>query len=402
MKIGKILLKSLKFDSAIIILNRPLSTTISEANKNENYNISHKAPVLPKKLRSTGEPLDFIDYQKVVCSGGNGGDGVISFLREKNLEFCGPDGGNGGNGGHVIFKVSDLSKVELLIKAENGQPGQGKCCHGKNGGHLYMDVPLNTLIKRPSEDELRPVKESIWELTRDGEMFIAARGGAGGHGNAFYLSNMTRKPLKAEEGGRGEEVSYDIEMRVMATAGFVGFPNVGKSTLLRAISRAKPKVAAYPFTTLKPSVGMVEYSDYFQVAVADIPGLVKGAHRNEGLGFSFLRHILRCECIIFVIDCSQKEMKNQWLSLRRELELYDADLMKKETAIVFNKIDTVNNKKEFEKEVAKMFGGERLFFISGKYRLDLEPLLMYLRERHERFLLERKALLKKEEEQMML
>uniref|UniRef100_A0A1I8BNS3 OBG-type G domain-containing protein n=1 Tax=Meloidogyne hapla TaxID=6305 RepID=A0A1I8BNS3_MELHA len=365
MKIGKILLKSLKFDSAIIILNRPLSTTISEANKNENYNISHKAPVLPKKLRSTGEPLDFIDYQKVVCSGGNGGDGVISFLREKNLEFC-----------------------------------QGKCCHGKNGGHLYMDVPLNTLIKRPSEDELRPVKESIWELTRDGEMFIAARGGAGGHGNAFYLSvrtNMTRKPLKAEEGGRGEEVSYDIEMRVMATAGFVGFPNVGKSTLLRAISRAKPKVAAYPFTTLKPSVGMVEYSDYFQVA-----GLVKGAHRNEGLGFSFLRHILRCECIIFVIDCSQKEMKNQWLSLRRELELYDADLMKKETAIVFNKIDTVNNKKEFEKEVAKMFGGERLFFISGKYRLDLEPLLMYLRERHERFLLERKALLKKEEEQMML
>uniref|UniRef100_A0A914KQU1 Uncharacterized protein n=1 Tax=Meloidogyne incognita TaxID=6306 RepID=A0A914KQU1_MELIC len=360
----------------------------------ENYDISHKAPVLPKKLRSTGEPLDFVDYQKVVCSGGNGGDGVISFLREKNIEFGGPDGGNGGNGGHVIFKanskVSDLSRVELLMKAENGQAGQGKCCHGKNGGHLYVDVPLNTLIKRPSEDELRPVKESIWELTHDGEMFIAARGGAGGHGNAFYLSNMARKPLKAEEGGRGEKIAYDIEMRVMATAGFVGFPNVGKSTLLRAISRAKPKVAAYPFTTLKPSVGMVEYSDYFQVAgMKDWVSV-------------FLRHILRCECILYVIDCSQNDLQNQWLSLRRELELYDADLNKKETAIVFNKIDTVNSRIEFEKKAAKIFAGQRLFFISGKYRLDLQPLLMYLREKHERFLLERKVLLKKEEEQMMM
>lgn len=170
----------------------------------------HKLPIFPRKPKSTGEPLDFIDYRRVICSAGNGGNGTISFLREKNLEFGGPDGGNGGNGGHIIFKadakISDLSQIDVFLRAEGGFKGQGKCCHGKNGGHLYVSVPLNTLIKKPTTDELRHSKDVIHELSRDGELFIGARGGAGGHGNAFYVSNMIRKPLKAEEGGRGEKV----------------------------------------------------------------------------------------------------------------------------------------------------------------------------------------------------
>lgn len=368
--------------------------------------LPHKMPVLPKKARSSGEPRDFVDYKRVICKAGFGGHGLISFLREKNLEFGGADGGNGGNGGHVIFKadskICDLSHVNFYIRAQNGIKGQGKCCHGKNGEHLYVPVPLNTLIKKPSTDQFRPSKDVIWELTQEGEMFIAARGGAGGHGNAFYLSNMVRKPLKAEEGGLGEKIRYDIEMRVMATAGLVGFPNVGKSTLLRAISRAKPKVAAYPFTTLKPSVGMVQYADCFQLAVADIPGLVEGAHLNEGLGFSFLRHVVRCECVLFVLDHTQGNLVEQLTSLKSELALYDGELRDKESAIVLNKVDTAEDQAKMARSVAEMFPGERVFIISGKYRSNLEPMLLYLRERQEQFLMQRKAEAEQRELTMMI
>uniref|UniRef100_A0A914H1X9 Uncharacterized protein n=1 Tax=Globodera rostochiensis TaxID=31243 RepID=A0A914H1X9_GLORO len=296
---------------------------------------SFRLPVLPKKSRSSGEPFSFVDYKRVFCEAGKGGDGRISFLRLKNIEFGGPDGGNGGNGGHVIFradsKITDLSHLNDILKAPEGIDGQESCAHGKNGEHLFQND---------------------------------ARGGAGGHGNAFYLSNMVRKPLKAEEGGRGEETRYDIEMRIMATAGLVGIPNVGKSTLLRAISRAKPKVAAYPFTTLNPSVGMVQYGDFFQLAVADIP-------------------------VSFGILCAN------------EVVMYDADLGRKEAAVVVNKMDLFDGDKMMATIVSK-FPKHRVFFVSGRHRLGLEPLLMFLREKHEQFSKEREAKLEIDKEQLMM
>lgn len=190
-------------------------------------------------------------------------------------------------------------------------------------------------------------------------------------------------------------------MGVIATAGFVGFPNAGKSTLLRAISRAKPKVAAYPFTTLKPSIGMVQYGDCFQVAVADIPGIVHGAHRNEGLGFSFLRHIVRCECMLFVLDYSQ-DLLWQYEALKTELELYDPELLKKESALIVNKIDLAEDEKKIKQLAAKLFPDKQIFFVSGKYRTCIEPMLLYLREKHEQFIIKRKIISEEEKEKLMM
>ncbi|KAL3121399.1 hypothetical protein niasHT_004983 [Heterodera trifolii] len=387
-------------------LLRPSSSSFTPSDGNtDKREDAIRLPILPKKSRSAGQPFSFVDYKSVFCKAGKGGDGRVSFLRLKNIEFGGPDGGNGGNGGHVIFqadsKVTDLSQVHSILNAQDGVEGRGDCAHGKCGEHLYVPVPLNTLIKKPSTDELRPSKVTLHELCREGDLFIAARGGAGGHGNAFYVSNLVRKPLKAEEGGQGEEMSYDIEMRIMATAGLVGIPNVGKSTLLRAISRAKPKVAAYPFTTLSPSVGMVQYGDFFQLAVADIPGLVQGAHRNEGLGFSFLRHIVRCECVLFVLDFTQGNLREQYELLQHEMTLYDDELSKKEAAIVINKTDLLDGEK-VKSAMVSMFPEQRVFFVSGRHRLGIEPLLMFLREKHERFLKEREAKMEIEREQLMM
>ncbi|XP_069169403.1 mitochondrial ribosome-associated GTPase 2 isoform X3 [Procambarus clarkii] len=289
-----------------------------------------------KKVKSKADNKmgqHFIDYRRVRIRGGDGGDGCISFLSLCRNEKAGPDGADGGNGGHIVFEatrgVRSLNHISTYIHASRGENGRGKDCHGKNAENKIIQVPIGTIFKTGGK--------VVASLEAVGSLFIAARGGAGGKGNAFFATDVDQAPLIAEFGGNGEMFEYEVELRTMADVGLIGFPNAGKSTLLRAVSRARPKVASYPFTTLNPHVGMVHYADHHQLA--DIPGLIEGAHKNHGLGITFLRHIERCTCLLYVIDTSQPRPWEQLEVLMYELEQYQVGLSKRPHAIVANKMD---------------------------------------------------------------
>lgn len=293
-------------------------------------------PLQSKKGKSERTRVHhFIDHRQVSVLGGDGGDGAISFLSAFRAPKAGPDGGDGGNGGHIIFKAvhgkKSLEHLDTFIRAEAGVKGGKKDCHGKCAENRIVEVPLGTIFSRDGEE--------VASLECEGAMFIAARGGAGGKGNVFFTNEIDQAPRVAEYGGKGESFEYDIELRTMADIGLIGFPNAGKSTLLRAVSRARPKVASYPFTTLNPYVGMIQYADRQQIAVADIPGLIAGAHRNHGLGISFLRHIQRCTALLYVIDTSQPQPWEQLETLMYELEQYQSGLSSRPHAVIANKMD---------------------------------------------------------------
>ncbi|KAH7932270.1 hypothetical protein HPB51_029411 [Rhipicephalus microplus] len=260
--------------------------------------------IKPKSRHS--RPSYFVDWKRVKVIGGPGGDGCISFMRLFCNPNAGPDGGDGGNGGHWVKPIM----VHAKIQADNSQLCICTCQILFN-----HKVPLGTVVCNEEESPLA-------DLNTEGSRYLAARGGAGGRGNHHFLTNANRHPRVCQLGAQGEAIIYHLEIKAMAQAGLVGFPNVGKSTLLRAISRARPKVAAYPFTTLRPHVGVVTYDDYLQLAVADLPGLVEGAHKNRGLGHAFLRHAERCGCLLFVIDLQCPDPASQYSVLLSELELY--------------------------------------------------------------------------------
>ena len=306
----------------------------------------------------------FVDRIKVFAQAGKGGRGSVSFRREKFVPKGGPDGGDGGRGGDVILRadrhVDNLSNLfyEPIIKAKNGGHGMGKKMAGRAGADKVVKVPIGTLVwaaeeqskKRPrsNSDQLAignwqsAIDEPLVDLTRDEQEFVLCRGGAGGKGNVHFKSSRNRAPRQYTEGEEGEQGYFLFELRTIADAGLVGYPNAGKSTLLRKISAARPKVAAYPFTTLHPIVGVMELPGYRRATIADIPGLIEGAHRGLGLGHEFLRHITRCRVLVFVIDVAGSEGRDpveDLKNLRREIDLYNPTLSSRPWIVVANKMD---------------------------------------------------------------
>jgi GTP-binding protein len=310
----------------------------------------------------------FVDRIKIFAQAGNGGRGCVSFRREKFVPKGGPDGGDGGRGGDVVLRanqhVDNLTGLfyEPIVKAKNGGHGMGKKMHGRSAPAKIVKVPVGTLVwrteegKRPTPDAgahnagsdqfaiANPQSEIelVVDLTRDGQEFVLCRGGAGGKGNVHFKSSRNRAPREYTEGEEGEQGHFLLELRTIADAGLVGYPNAGKSTLLRKISAARPKVAPYPFTTLHPVIGVVEFSGYRRATIADIPGLIEGAHRNLGLGHDFLRHITRCRVLLFVVDVAGSEGRNpieDLQNLRREIDLYDPILSERPWFAVANKMD---------------------------------------------------------------
>ncbi|BFZ12987.1 hypothetical protein BsWGS_16026 [Bradybaena similaris] len=343
-------------------------------------------PVKSKKFKGITyrKVRHFVDYMQLEVCGGKGGDGMLSFLSLPCTEYAGPDGGNGGNGGHVIFKAAvdakSLAHLKPVEKAEDGVKGKTKCRDGKNAEHHILEVPLGTVVRSPEGNILS-------SLDKAGDLFVAARGGAGGKGNHFFLSNENRAPSIAEIGAIGVSRLLHVELKTMAHAGLIGFPNAGKSSLLRAISRAQPAVSAYPFTTLNPHVGMVLYDDYEQLAVADIPGLIPGAHMNKGLGISFLRHIERCLCLVYVIDLSIDYPWEQLTHLRYELNQYQNGLADRPSLLLGNKIDVPGAVVKLQ-ELKRVLGTENnaelktcipVLGVSAKKLLGIDEFLHYLR-----------------------
>lgn len=316
----------------------------------------------------------FVDHRNVRLVAGAGGKGACSFHSEPRKEWGGPDGGNGGDGGSIIIKadkfVKSLAQVVPVYKGQNGQAGASKNCYGRNGSPTYIHVPLGTMVKDQGK--------TIVDLSDHGQEYVAAFGGAGGKGNRFFLSNENRAPMTATSGDMGEERVLQLELRTMAHAGLVGFPNAGKSSLLRAISNAKPAVAAYPFTTLHPHVGIVDYRDHEQVAVADIPGIIRGAHLNRGLGLSFLRHIERCRFLLFVLDISSPEPWTELEHLRYELEQYETGLSGRPHAIVANKMDLPDSKEKLK--TLRSLVKQRVIPVSALTGQNTEELILHLRE----------------------
>ena len=292
--------------------------------------------------------MNFIDYATIHVKAGNGGHGCVAFLREKFRPKGGPSGGDGGNGGNIIIKTdSNLSTLNDLTYnkkyiAKNGANGQGKNMHGKNGLDVILKVPVGTLVKDVETDRI------LVDLDKNDITYIVAKGGNGGFGNARFKTQRNTAPRIANDGQKGEEKKIDLELKILADIGLVGFPNAGKSTLISKISNAKPRIADYPFTTLVPNLGIVKYHDYKSFVVADIPGLIRGASSGKGLGIQFLKHIERTKVLAFLIDASVENIEKEYKVLLKELENYSKSLLEKPRILLITKIDLLEKDKKIK------------------------------------------------------
>ena len=306
--------------------------------------------------------MKFLDPAKINLKAGNGGSGSASFRREKFVEFGGPDGGDGGDGGSILFEAE--RNLNTLIdyrysqhfKAENGKPGSKRNKTGANGKDLILKVPIGTQIYEEDNNTI------IYDFKKNKEKYLVASGGKGGLGNVRFKSSTNRAPRKKTNGKNGEEFWIWLQLKIIADVGIIGLPNAGKSSLLASITRAKPKIANYPFTTINPNLGVAYYNNK-EVTLADIPGLVEGAHRGVGLGDKFLRHIERCKILLHLIDVTENNLAENYLKIRSELKNYDLSLSNKKEIIYFNKSDLVE--KSVLKEKLDLFRNK----VKKKYKI---------------------------------
>ena len=302
--------------------------------------------------------MKFLDQVKIYIKAGDGGTGSPSFRREKFIEFGGPDGGDGGKGGSIILK-SERNLNTLIdyryqqhFKAKRGGDGKGKKQTGKGGENLFLKVPLGTQVFE--EDN----KTLIYDFKKQNEEFVVANGGRGGFGNTRFKSSTNRAPRKFTKGTKGEDFWIWLQLKTIADIGIIGMPNAGKSSLLASITSATPKIANYKFTTINPNLGVALYDDK-EITLADIPGLIEGAHIGVGLGMKFLKHIERCKTLLHLIDVSEDNLVKNYRQIRNELKKYSNELVKKDELIVFNKVDLIDNDslnkkvKEFEKKIKR-------------------------------------------------
>ena len=294
---------------------------------------------------------NFVDYIKIWAASGHGGKGSAHLHREKYVAKGGPDGGDGGRGGHVILKGSKNMwtlyhlKFKKHFKAEHGAAGGKNRSTGKDGQDVYVEVPLGTVVRDGETQDM------LFEITRDGEEVILCEGGKGGKGNWHFKSATNQTPRYAQPGLEGSEGWFQLELKILADVGLVGFPNAGKSTLLSVITSAKPKIADYEFTTLKPNLGIVEYRDFRSFVMADIPGIIEGAAEGKGLGHRFLRHIERNSTLLFMIPADSKDVKDEYRILLNELKKHDPELLDKQRLLAITKSDLLDE--ELEKELEK-------------------------------------------------
>ena len=326
---------------------------------------------------------NFVDYVKICCRSGKGGAGSMHFHRDKFTAMGGPDGGNGGRGGHIIVRGNKQLWTLIHLKyrkhviAEEGEKGGSGLCSGKEGKDEVLEVPLGTIAKDAETGEVH------FEITEDGQEIILVPGGRGGLGNHNFKSSTVQAPRHAQPGEDGKIEWKILELKVLADVGLVGFPNAGKSTLLSVVSAAKPEIANYPFTTLTPNLGIVKYRDYKSFVMADIPGIIEGAHEGKGIGLRFLRHIERNSSLLFMISCDSPDILEEYKILLNELEEFNPELMDKKRLLAITKCDLMDDEleEEMRKDLTKKLKGKNkipFIFISavtGKNITELKDLL---------------------------